>query len=71
MNKKRRRKEDWDYPSLEWIHRARAQIYEAEKKRPLTEITPQLSRGAATIARRLNLKMVRAAELPIRRRQIG
>ncbi|MBI4489174.1 MAG: hypothetical protein HY694_08820 [Deltaproteobacteria bacterium] len=52
MSKKKQREENWDYASLDWIHRARAQIYEAEKRRPLTEITPQLSREAAAMARR-------------------
>lgn len=71
MNKKTRRKEKWDYPSLEWIHRARAQIYKAEKKQPLTEITPRPSPGAAALARRLKLKTIRATELPKRRSQTG
>lgn len=70
MNKKRR-EEKWGYASLEWIHRARAWIYEEEKKIPLTEITPKLSKRSAAIAERLGLKVVRAAELPKRRRQIG
>lgn len=71
MNKKRLRKEKWDYASLEWIHRARAQIYEAEKRRPLTKLTPRLSPGAEAIARRLKLKVIRSAELPKRRSQTG
>ena len=71
MNKKTRSKEKWDYASLEWIHRARADIYKAEKKRPLTEITPRLSTNAAALARRLKLKTIRAAELPKRRRRTG
>jgi hypothetical protein len=71
MNKKTRPKEKWDYTSLEWIHRARAQIYKAEKKQALTEITPQLSPDAAALARRLKLKVVRATELPKRRSQTG
>jgi len=71
MNEKRQRKEKWDYDSLEWIHRARAQIYQAEMKRSLTQVTPQLSPGAAALARRLKLKMVRATELPKRRKQTG
>lgn len=71
MNKKTKRKEKWDYPSLEWIHQARAQIYKAEKKQPLTEIVPRSSPGAAALARRLKLKTIRAAELPKRRRQTG
>ena len=32
MNKKTRSKEKWDYASLEWIHRARADIYRTEKE---------------------------------------
>lgn len=71
MNKKTQRKEKWDYASLEWIHRARADIYRTEKKRPLTEITPRLSTNAAALARRLKLKTIRAAELPKRRRRTG
>jgi len=71
MNKKTRPKEKWDYDSLEWIHRARAQIYKAEKKQPLTEIAPRLSSNAAVLARRLKLKVVRATELPKRRSQTG
>lgn len=71
MNKTRQRKEKWDYESLEWIHQARAQIYEAEKRRPLTKLTPRLSPEAGAIARRLKLKMIRSAELPKRRSQTG
>jgi hypothetical protein len=71
MNKKTRPKEKWDYASLEWIHRARAQIYKAEKKQLLTEIAPRLSSNAAVLARRLKLKVVRATELPKRRSQTG
>ena len=71
MNKKTQRKEKWDYPSLEWIHRARAQIYKAEGKQPLTEITPQLSLEATALARRLKLRMIRAMELPKGRSQTG
>lgn len=67
MSSRKRREERWDYASLEWIHRARAQIYEEEKRRPLTELTPRLSRRASFIARRLKLKTIRSAELPIRR----
>lgn len=70
MNK-RKREEKWDYASLEWIHRARARIYEEEKKRPLTEIIPKLSERSAAMAQRLKLKVVRAVELPKRRRQAG
>ena len=70
MNK-RKREEKWDYASLEWIHRARARIYEEEKKRPLTEIIPKLSERSAAMAQRLKLKVVRAMELPKRRRQAG
>jgi hypothetical protein len=69
LNKKRQQKEKWDYASLEWIHQARAQIYEAEKRRPLTKLTPRLSPDAAGIARRLKLKMIPSAELPKRRSQ--
>jgi len=68
---KRKREEKWDYASLEWIHRARARIYEEEKKRPLTEIIPKLSERSAAVAQRLKLKVVRAVELPKRRRQAG
>ena len=64
-------KKEWEYTSLEWIHHVRARIYEKEKGRPLTELTPKLSRQAAAIARRLNLKTIRAADLPIRRRRTG
>lgn len=71
MNRRQSRGEKWDYASLEWIHRVRAQLYQEEKRRPLSEITPRLSRGAAAIARRLNLKIIHAAELPIRRRRTG
>ncbi len=71
MNEKRQRKEKWDFDSLEWIHRARAQIYKAERKRSLTEVTPYLSPEAAALARRLKLKIVRATELPKRRKQTG
>ncbi len=71
MNKKSQRKERCDYPSLEWIHRARARIYEAEKGRPLTELTPELSENAAALARRLKLKTIRAIELPKRRKRAG
>jgi hypothetical protein len=71
MNKKTRSKEKWEHGSLEWIHRARADIYRTEKKRPLTEISPQLSTNAAALARRLKLKTIRAAELPKRRRRTG
>jgi len=71
MNKKTRPKEKWNYASLEWIHRARAQIYKAEKKQPLAEIAPRLSPGAAAVAHRLKLKMIRAAELPRRRSRTG
>ncbi|OGQ68016.1 MAG: hypothetical protein A2W73_05865 [Deltaproteobacteria bacterium RIFCSPLOWO2_12_55_13] len=70
MNKKKQ-EEKWDYASLEWIHRARAQIYEEEKQVPLTEIIPKLSQRSAAIAERLKLRVVRAAELPKRRRQAG
>jgi len=68
---KKKQEEKWDYASLEWIHRARAQIYEEEKKVPLTEIIPKLSQRSAAIAERLKLRVVRAAELPKRRRQAG
>ncbi|MGH7846556.1 MAG: hypothetical protein ACREQW_15495 [Candidatus Binatia bacterium] len=71
MNKKTRSKEKWNYPSLEWIHRARADIYKAEKKRSLTEIAPRLSPNAAALARCLKLKTIRAAELTKRRRRTG
>ena len=71
MNKKTQPKEKWDYGSLEWIHRVRAQIYKAEKKQPLMEIAPRLSPNAAALARRLKLKTIRAAELPKRRSQTG
>jgi hypothetical protein len=71
MNKKTQPKEKWGYASLEWNHRARAQIYKAEKKPPLTEIAPRLSPMAAVLARRLKLKIVRATELPKRRSQTG
>jgi hypothetical protein len=67
MNKKSQRKEKWDYASLEWIHRARAQIYKAEKKQLLTEIAPRLSPNAAALARRLKLKTVPSKDLPKRR----
>ena len=70
MTKKKRR-EKWDYASLEWIHRARAQIFEEEKKIPLPEIVPKLSKRSAAVAERLKLRVVRAAELPKRRRQAG
>jgi hypothetical protein len=68
---KKKQEEKWDYASLEWIHRARARIYEEEKKVPLTEIIPKLSQRSAAIAERLKLRVVRAAELPKRRRQAG
>ncbi|MBI4523377.1 MAG: hypothetical protein HY695_06140 [Deltaproteobacteria bacterium] len=71
MNKKSQRTERWDYPSLEWIHRARARIYKAEKGQPLTELTPGLSEDAAALARRLKLKTIRAMELPKRRKRTG
>jgi len=71
VNKKRQRKEKWDYASLEWIHRARAQIYKAEKKRPLTELAPRLSPEARALARRLSLKTIRATERPKRKSQTG
>ena len=71
MNKKTHQKEKWDYASLEWIHRARAQIYKVEKKRPLTELAPCLSPEARALAGRLRLKTIRATELPKRRSQIG
>lgn len=70
MNK-RKREEKWEYASLEWIHRARAQIYEEEKKLPLAEIVPKLSQRSAAMAQRLKLKVVRAVEIPKRRRQAG
>jgi len=69
-SKKKQRKEKWDYASLEWIHRARAQIYTAEKKRPLPAIAPRLSPNAAALAHRLNLKTARSTEMP-KRRQTG
>jgi hypothetical protein len=69
MNKKRRQKETWDHASLEWIHHARVQIYQTEKRRPLSDLTPRMSLEAAAMARRLKLKTIRAAELPKRRRQ--
>jgi hypothetical protein len=71
MNKKTQQKEKWDYASLEWIHRARSEIYQAEKKRPLTELTPRLSQEAVALARRLKLKTIRAGELPKRRSRTG
>ncbi|MFQ5902933.1 MAG: hypothetical protein ACE5JO_04515 [Candidatus Binatia bacterium] len=71
MTKGKRKGEKWDHASLEWIHRARAQIYEAEKRRPLNEITPRLSPDAAAITQRLNLKRIPVADLPKRRRQTG
>jgi hypothetical protein len=71
VSKRKRREEKWDYASLEWIHRVRAKIYEAEKGRPLTELTPRLSQRAAAVARRLNLRVIRGAELPMRRRRTG
>jgi hypothetical protein len=70
MNKNSQRKEKWDYASLEWIHSARAQIYNAERK-PLTQITPRLSPDAAALARRLNLKTIRATERSKWKRQTG
>jgi hypothetical protein len=57
--------------SLEWIHGARALIYEREKGRPLTETPVDLSRSATAMAKRLDLKTIRAEELPIRRRRTG
>lgn len=67
MSRVKPRKERWDHASLEWIHRARAQIYEEEKGRPLTELTPGPSRAAAAIAHRLKLRTIAATELPMRR----
>jgi len=71
MSKKTQRKENWDYASLEWIHRARAEIYKTEKKQPLTKIDPRLSPNAAALARRLKLNVLRATGLPKRRSQTG
>jgi len=71
MNKKTRQREKWDYASLEWIHRARAQIYNAEKKQALTELAPRLSPEARALARRLRLKTIRATERPKRKSQTG
>jgi hypothetical protein len=71
MNKKTRSKEKWDHASLEWIHRARVDIYRTEKKRSLTEIAPRLSPNAAALARRLKLKTIRAEGLPKRRLRTG
>jgi hypothetical protein len=71
VSRKQSQKERWDYASLEWIHHVRAQLYQEEGRRPLSEVTPRLSRGAAAIARRLNLKTIHGAELPIRRRRSG
>ncbi len=65
------RKERWEHASLEWIQRARAQIYEEEKGRPLTELVPRLSSRAQAIVQRLKLKTIRAGELPIHRRRTG
>jgi len=71
MSKRKSRAEKWVHPSLEWIHHSRAQLYQGEGRRPLSELTPRLSRGAAAIARRLNLKTIHGADLPIRRRRTG
>lgn len=71
MSSRKPRKERWDHASLEWIHRARAQIYEEEKGRPLTEMVARLSSRARPIAQRLKLKTIRAGDLPIRRRRTG
>lgn len=70
MSSVKPKRERWDYASLEWIHQVRAQIYEEEKRRPLTELVPRLSRRASFIARRLKLKTIRAAKVPIRRQRI-
>ncbi len=58
MIRKQSQKERWDHPSLEWIHHVRVQLYQEEGCRPLSEVTPRPSRGAAAIARRLNLKTI-------------
>lgn len=68
MSSRKPRKERWDHASLEWIHHARAQIYEEESGQPLTELVAKLSSRARPIAQRLKLKTIRAGELPIRRR---
>ena len=68
--KKTRPKEKWDYGSLEWIHRARAQIYKAEKKQPLTEIAPQLSpNGLAGLINIVQTRLFCHHEAPLRYRQ--
>lgn len=69
MSSGKRSKEKWEYASLEWIHRARDEIYKEEKGRPLTKLAPGLSRRAAAITHRLKLKTIRGAKLPIRRRR--
>ena len=71
MSSRKPQAEQWGHESLEWIHRIRAQIHEREKGRPLTEIPAGLSRSVTAMAKRLDLKTIRAEELPIRRRRTG
>ena len=68
---KRRERQTLEYPSLEWIHRAREAHYEEEKGKPLTKVDPRLSPAAARLARRLKLKAVRASDLSGGRRRVG
>lgn len=71
MPKRGGKRKEWDYPSLEWIHRAREAHYEAERGRPLSKMKPQLSPQAVTVAQRLKLNKTRASELSRTRRRVG
>lgn len=71
MSRQRKAREAWEYPSLEWIHRARELHYEEEQGQSLAQLKPRLSPAAAQVARRLRLKAVRASEISRARRRAG
>jgi hypothetical protein len=63
------RKREWEFPSLEWIHRVRDESYRRTKGLPLeTWLPPVDPEKAARACRRLGLR-VRAVRL--KRQKVG
>lgn len=67
----RTRKEKWEYPSLEWIHRVREEIYREERGVPLSRLVPKTSPDVLDLVRRLHLRIVRAGKAGRLRRRTG
>jgi hypothetical protein len=69
VSRRRRRKEKWEHPSLEWIHEVREALVREEKGVPLTRSRIGPSPVAAELLARLRLKTVRASKLGRRNRR--